>query len=156
MQGSPGSRCWLLVVLVIVAAVAAVIAVAFLVGDQSASNPTRDRAIQPIGPSPTTAHVLGIGALVVAAGVVVLVIRMTRSRASAGAWIVAVVSFIAAGGLVGFAYAAGSAQVIGANIGYGLIVLADIPSVPVALAFGIVAMVRGWQKHGQLSPIALG
>jgi uncharacterized membrane protein YdcZ (DUF606 family) len=153
VQETPGWKSWLLVVLVIVAALAAAAAAALLLGDQSESNPRFDRAVQPIEISATAAYVLGTASLVVVAGSVVLVVWRIRSRASAAAWTVAVLSFVCAGGLVGVAYAEGTAQVTGANIGYGLVMLVAIPGVPAALLFGIIAMARGWHKDRQPTPL---
>jgi hypothetical protein len=138
---------------VVVAGIAEAPAVAFLLPDQSEPNTAEaDRAVQPIELSTTASRTIGVAAAVVAVGATALVIGTTRSRASADAWTLAVLGFVAAGVFVGLAYGVGTAKTTGANNGYGLVMLAAIPGVPAALLFGIFAMTRGWRKDRLSAP----
>jgi hypothetical protein len=128
----------------VVLVVATPVATWWLVGDLSTQLPDPDHLIRPVDIGDTAEHVVGVGAVVLAAAsVVALVVAGRRGRVDRGWWPV-LVELLLAGALGGAGWRVLTAGVIGANIGAGFVLGVGAPVV----VFLVGSAVYDWLSLG--------
>lgn len=123
-----------------VGAVAAAPAAWWLAGllpDEDLDGSSPDYAITPPAIGSTAELVIGLVAVVLLAGAAVALDRVVRAGVLARGWARIAASAALAAGYVGLTYRVGTEPVIGANIGYGLLMLGAIP---VLIGLGVWAV----------------
>jgi hypothetical protein len=109
----------------------------WLVGDLSTEIADPDYLIRPVQIEGMAANVVGLGAVVLAAGsVVTLVVAGARGRLARSWWPV-LVELVLAGGLCGAGWRVLTAGVIGANIGAGLVMIVGGPIVAALVSMAV-------------------
>jgi hypothetical protein len=116
-------------------ALATPVATWWLVGDQSTVpvSAGRDDAFRPLDISPFAERAAGIGSLVLAVGMMVLLVRATRRQLLDPRWWSVPVPLLGAGFVAGSAWRVLTAGVIGANIGAGFALVLGGPVIAALL-----------------------
>lgn len=111
----------------VLAAAPAVWWLAGLLPDEDLDGAPPDHAITPPEIGATAELVIGLVAVVVLAAGAVALDRGTRGGLLSRGWARVAAAAALAAGYVGFTYRVGTEPVIGANIGYGMLMLGAIP-----------------------------
>jgi hypothetical protein len=121
------------------------LAIWWLVGDLSTVDPSRveaDYVMRPVGLSAEPERMIGITASLLAVGMASVLGAATIRGSVAPRWLLAVLPLLLVAAFCGLAYRAGTAAVIGANMMWGMVLLAGPPF----LCAMLLTSSRQWKK----------